>query len=663
MERLMCGICGKVSFDKDHSIDIDIIKRMMGVMNHRGPDDAGIYLSEHVALGHRRLSIIDVKTGKQPISNEDGTVWIVYNGEIYNYRDLMSDLKSRGHVFRTKSDTEVIVHLYEEKGEGCVEDLRGMYSFGIWNERERTLFLARDRVGIKPLYYYLGDDCLLFASEIKSILEDPTVKREVSPRSLWRFLRFHYTLGVETPFRDVFKLNPGHYLIFKNGNTQVKQYWDLNFVRPQAEFSFSEAVRQLVDLLRETTRGHMISDVPVGFLLSGGVDSSSLLSFAVEEAERLISTFTIGFEGAHFEDERRYARLVAKRLGTDHYEMTISAKDFAEFLPKYVWHMEEPVCEPPAIALYYVSKMAREYVKVLLSGEGGDEGFAGYPEYRNVVWFERLKGILGPVRNKASDMIQVLTRRNRFGRFNKYAQMMKLPLRNYYFSRTSNPFTYFNSLFPGLSQEKPGFSVDGWAILEPVRELFDHVQSLDSLSQMLYVDTKTWLPDDLLIKADKITMANSLELRVPFLDHKVLEFAAGLPPHYKLRGFSTKYILRKAFTRRVPQEVLRRKKAGFPIPYDRWLRNELKDFVWDILSDKRTSERGFFDRKTIVAMVEQDGKNGDYSTEIFCLLALELWHRIFLDEKGGRQNTSLWLQDLKQVNRDATNKLSRSKIE
>ncbi|MCK5451212.1 MAG: asparagine synthase (glutamine-hydrolyzing), partial [Candidatus Omnitrophica bacterium] len=560
----MCGICGKVFFDKDRTPAPDTLKKMMHVMNHRGPDDEGMYISKQVGLGHKRLTIIDLNTGKQPIANEDGMIWVVYNGEIYNYKELRANLIQKGHTFKTDTDTEVIVHLYEQYGEKCISKLRGMFAFALWDERERMLLLARDRVGIKPLYYSITETSIIFASEIKSILVDPSVKREVNFAGVDKFLTYFYTPGPETVFKNIDKLNPGYFLILKDGKVAVKQYWDLNFSMSETEGNFKTSAAELTDLLRKTVRDHMISDVPVGFLLSGGIDSTALLSFATEQTDKDISTFTIGFEGHDFADERPYAKLAAEKFGTKHHEMTITAKDFLDFLPKYVWHMEEPVCEPPAIALYFVSKLAKEYVKVLISGEGGDEAFAGYPNYRNFVWLERVKKLFGPLNGSVSKILSHMSSLSLFSKFEKYAPLMNIALDGYYYSRSSGPFSFFNANIEKLYSEKFRNHIDKKYSLEPVNSYLHNVRDQGNLAKMLYVDTKTWLPDDLLIKADRITMANSIELRVPLLDHKVLEFAACLPAHYKLNGFTTKYILKKCFRNRVPKEILNRKKTGFP---------------------------------------------------------------------------------------------------
>lgn len=627
----MCGICGKAAIDNGHSVHSVVVKRMMDALYHRGPDEEGIYVDDRAVLGHRRLSIIDLNTGHQPISNEDRTIWVVYNGEIYNFRELKEQLAKNGHVFSTNTDTEVIVHLYEQYGEECVSRLRGMFAFALWDQRKKRLFLARDRVGIKPLYYVLTSDSLIFASEIKALLVDPSVRREVDPEVIDTFLTYLYAPGSDTLIRGIKRVPPGHYLILENGKVTLNQYWDLNFESDHRNGNYKLAAEELTDLLRKTVQDHMISDVPVGILLSGGVDSTGVLSFVVEQTAHDVKTFTIGFNDEHFADERVYARIAAQRFGSEHHEMTITPQDFLEFLPRYVWHMEEPVCEPPAVALYYVSKMAREHVKVLLSGEGGDEAFGGYQNYRNMLWLERLKQMGQTWQSVGKRILSECGRVRCLRRFEKYSFMMNAPLEDYYYSRTAGPFSFFNRSKPKLYSKEFGQKMRNGCSTKYVQDLFAHMAGEPALNKMLYVDTKTWLPDDLLLKADKITMANSLELRVPLLDHRLLEFAAGLPASYKVRNFTTKYILKRALDGRIPKEIVNRKKTGFPVPVESWFKNELRDFVCGILTDRRTLERGYFDKSFLQALINDGSRSGDHVPEMFCLLTLELWHRRFID--------------------------------
>lgn len=629
----MCGICGKLNFEQNNRVNPALVRAMLDTIRHRGPDDEGTYYGSQVGLGHRRLSIIDLNTGHQPLSNEDGSVWIVFNGEIYNYQELRVFLLSKGHVFKTQTDTEVIIHLYEELGPQCVEKLRGMFAFAIWDENTKTFFLARDRVGIKPLYYWHNDRSLVFASEIKAILADPGVERAIAPEVIDRFLTFLYLPGEETLFKNVLKLPPGSYLIVKEGHPEIRQYWDLRFSKAAERPSRREAESQLLDLLAETVKLHMIADVPVGVLLSGGVDSTAVLSFAVERTDKEVSTYTVGFSEPGVADERPYAKLAADTFGTKHYDMTITAASFADFMPRYVWHMEEPVCEPPAVALYYVSKLARNHVKVLLSGEGGDEAFAGYSNYRNLLWLERIKRGLSPLKGALARGISLTSSLFQSPRMAKYAPLMKASFPDYYYSRTSNPYRSNRNGLGNLYSADFAGSIDSEYTVEPMRRLQAHVRGQNTLDAMLYIDTKSWLPDDLLIKADKMTMANSLELRVPLLDHKVLEFAAALPPDLKVRGFTTKYLAKRALGSRVPKAILNRRKAGFPVPYESWLRKDLKGWVNEVLFDHGTTGRGYFATPVVRELLARDEAKGGYSKEIFSLVTLELWHRTFLEQK------------------------------
>jgi asparagine synthase (glutamine-hydrolysing) len=615
------------------TVSPELVKAMADTIYHRGPDDEGYYVSGPIGLGFRRLSIIDLKSGHQPVANEDGTVQIIFNGEIYNYKELRALLLNKGHVFRTNSDTEVIVHLYEEFGPQCLDMLRGMFAFAIWDANTKTLFLARDRVGIKPLYYCLTDTSLVFASEIKAILADPSIRRDIAPEMIDRFLTFLYVPGEETLLKGIRKLAPGHYLIVRDGKTTIKQYWDLRFAEPAKSRSLKDAEAELLSLLAESVELHMIADVPVGVLLSGGVDSTGVLSFATHATDKPVSSFTVGFSGGQVADERPYAKLAAEKFGTTHHDMTITAEDFVAFLPKYVWHMEEPVCEPPAIAMYYVSKLARKYVKVLLSGEGGDEAFAGYSNYRNLVWLERVKRGLSPLNGTVARGLSLADSLFHLPRVAKYVPLMSDRFPGYYYSRTSNPYRYTGNGLGKVYSADFARAIDREHSLEPVRALQAHVEGQNTLDAMLYIDTKSWLPDELLIKADKMTMANSVELRVPLLDHKVLEFAASLPPSFKLNGFTPKYILKKVLSQKIPTEILNRKKTGFPVPYESWLRNDLKDVIWSVLTDRRTIERGYFSKDAVEALLRANSNGTNYSKEIFSLMSFELWQRTFLERE------------------------------
>jgi asparagine synthase (glutamine-hydrolysing) len=627
----MCGICGKVNFDRDNPVSQSLLKAMTDAIVHRGPDDDGYYFSGQVGLGFRRLAIIDLAGGHQPLCNEDGTVWIAFNGEIYNYQDLREQLIAKGHVFRTKSDTETIVHLYEEEGEAGIQSLRGMFAFAIWDQKERKLLVARDRIGIKPLYYGMTKNAVLFGSEMKAILQDPEISREIATPIIDRFLSFGYVPGEETLFKSIKKLPPGSLMVVKDGRLEIKQYWDLHF--SQKAIGVKEAEEQLLEILEESVRLHMISDVPVGFLLSGGVDSTAMLSLAARKTDRQVSSFTVGFADSHVTDERPYARLAAKRYGSEHHEITVSSKEFLDFIPRYVWHMEEPVCEPPAVALYYVSKLARQFVKVLISGEGGDEAFAGYPNYRAISLIESIKQGAGSLTGTLAGSLSLLNRVLRWNRVGNYLPLMEVPFESYYYSRTSNPFRFFNAHYKDMYTGDFGSTINKEYSVLPATRLLRQNRTDDVLSRMLYVDTKTWLPDDLLVKADKMTMANSVELRVPLLDHKLLEFAATLPSNFKVHGTETKYIAKRALRKEIPKEIIERKKVGFPVPYEQWMRNELRGSFSSILLDREALGRGYFNKHSVEKLLHDNYTSGTHAKEVFSLVVLELWHREFLTDR------------------------------
>jgi asparagine synthase (glutamine-hydrolysing) len=607
---------------------------MIATLAHRGPDGNGNYVKGPVGLGHTRLSIIDLATGAQPIANEDQSVWVVYNGEIYNFQKLREELLAKGHKFRTTTDTEVIVHLYEEYGVKCLSMLRGMFTFALWDEKEQTLFLARDRVGIKPLYYIDTGKALVFGSEIKALLVNPDVRCEIEPRSVDTFLTHLCLPGQNSLWKGIKKLPPGHFLVARQGKLNIEQYWDLRFEEDNHWKSLEEAAEALYDRTRATVRDHMISDVPVGFLLSGGVDSTIILSCASQETSQRISTFTVGFENAQFEDERPYARLAAERYGTDHHEITITPEDFWSFLPSFVRGMEEPVCDPPAIALHYVSKLARQYVKVLLSGEGGDEAFGGYPEYRNFPALEMAKTVVPGFNGTFSKILAGTGRVSALRKIAKFSPYFLKTPQEYYYSRTVSPFILFNPRKESLYS--PGFhgEIKSGQSVEPILELFRHVQGQPLLNQLQYIDIKTSLPDDLLVKADRMTMGNSLELRVPFLDHQILEFAASLPPTYRVKGLATKRILKRAFRDHIPTEIIRRKKAGFPIPINNWIQGQLRHQVREILLSKNAIDRGFFRKKAIENLLDRSDQGQPVTKEIFSLLTLELLFNEFIDHQA-----------------------------
>jgi asparagine synthase (glutamine-hydrolysing) len=440
--------------------------------------------------------------------------------------------------------------------------------------------------------------------------------------------------GEETLLKNVRKLAPGSTMLVKDGQASIRQYWDLHF-EPK-ETSLKQAEQRLIELFDECVRMHMIADVPVGFLLSGGVDSTAMLGFAVGKTDKPLSSFTLGFSDPGVIDERPYAQLAARRYNASHHEMTISSREFADFIPKYSWHMEEPCCEPQAVALYYVSRLAKDYVKVLISGEGGDEAFAGYSVYRNMLWLERVKSAIGPLKSPFASGIALLNQFVKSKRMAKYPSMVNLPIESYYYSRTSGPASFFNRHAAELYSSDFARQVNKDFSISPATSCFRVTAGNGNspVNRMLYVDTRTSLPDDLLLKADKMTMANSIELRVPLLDHKLLEFAAGLPENFKVHGFTTKYLAKVALKDRLPREIIERKKVGFPVPYDTWMRTELKSWVSDILLDRESLQRGYFNRATIEKLIADDIQTQRYPKEILSLVALELWHRNFLEHRA-----------------------------
>lgn len=600
---------------------------MLHPMRHRGPDGCGIFTGRGIGLGHRRLAILDLGGGTQPMANEDSTIHVTFNGEIYNYVELRDLLIERGHTFRTKSDTEVIVHLYEEFGLVGLSRLDGMFAFGLWDDHQRRLVLARDRVGIKPLYYSASPHGVAFASELKSLLSLPEVGRELDPQALRRFFDFLYVPGEATLFRSIRKLPPAHLLIAELGTVRLERYWDLPSDRPFTG-TLDEAVAALRPLLARTVERHLMADVPVGILLSGGIDSSLMLALAAPHSPPPIRTFTVGFSGAGVVDERPYARMAAAAYGAEHHEITLDAEEFWNFLPDFAWHSEEPVCEPPAVALQAVARLAAQNVKVLLSGEGGDEAFAGYPNYVHQLRLERLEHALGPFAPSAAAGATALGDLTGIDRLSRYGRALAQPLAQHYFSRTASPASYFRR--QGDTCFAPAWRGGGDAE-QIAASALEGARSSDRLTQLLRIDLRTWLPDDLLLKADKMTMAHSVELRVPLLDHHVLEFAARLPAAFKVFGHETKRVLRAAAAPLLPPAILRRAKAGFPVPYGAWLRGPLAGRVRETLLSRTARDRGYFAAGAVERLLTEHERRGNRAREVFSLLALEFWHRRFVD--------------------------------
>jgi asparagine synthase (glutamine-hydrolysing) len=619
----MCGIAGILNYGTEEAVDPSQLRAMGDTMVHRGPDDDGVFVSGPVGLAHRRLSIIDLSGGHQPMFNEDGSVAIVFNGEIYNHRELRATLESKGHVYRTQSDTESIVHAYEQFGAGFERHLTGMFAFALWDGASRRLVLSRDRLGIKPVYYTVHDGRLIFASEIKAILAIDGIERRVDLDALDAYLSLRYVPGPKTLFKNIFKLQPGHTLTVVNGRLTVQQYWDLQFV--QESWTEDRALEELQSLLFEVCQSHLMSDVPYGVFLSGGLDSSSVAAVLKALLTDPVMTFTVGYEGAGRLNEFDTAGLVSRHTNTRHYEVSLPAKDFADWIPKMVWHLDEPVGDAACIPLFFLSREAKARATVLLSGEGADEIFAGYYLYKKMMAMNRFQaGALGPLARLASRTLTPLAGRAKAAR---YLRILGRPLEERY-RGVSGQF------MAGIRHElvKPILGRESGADLldRTFTSYYEQVRSEADLNRMLFVDTKTWLPDDLLVKADKMTMAASIELRVPFLDHRMVEFAARLPVSLKLRRGQTKYLLKTLMQRYLPTEVVHQTKKGFPVPIASWFRGGLYELSVEMLLDQKSATGPFLDQSG-VRKVLNSHKTGrrDFSNELWGLLVLEYWFRTF----------------------------------
>jgi asparagine synthase (glutamine-hydrolysing) len=596
---------------------------------HRGPDDEGIYAKGPVAFGMRRLSIIDLGGGRQPIHNEDQSVWVVFNGEIYNFPELRRELEDRGHKFYTHSDTEVIVHLYEDLGANCVRKLRGMFAIALYDERRQSLLLARDRLGKKPLHYAFDHGRLLFGSEIKTILAVAPDLAELNPDALMQFFTFGYVADPNTAFRKIAKLPPGHVLEYCNGEVRIFKYWDLPVYGGHDSKNESECIVELEERLAEAVRIRLISDVPLGALLSGGIDSSVVVALMARASSKPVKTFSIGFSKQDF-DETKHARAVAAKFGTEHHEFVVEP-DIEEVLGKLIPMMEEPFGDSSMVPTYYVSKIARQHVTVALSGDGGDELFAGYDRYpvhlarQN---YERIPGWIGKLfRRHLYPRLDPAARGRRFG-FN-----VSLPGRDRYLDSIS--------YLPARGRERGLFSADflEWANhgsdpADSYRRYFDEAPAADRLSRLLYVDTKTYLTADVLAKVDRMSMANSLEVRCPILDHVFVEWVTGLSSRWKLHHGTRKYALRQ-LAKRLGIPGVDRPKQGFAMPLKHWWRGELNHML-EILVEPRTLQRGYFDPKAVRALVnEHQSGRRDRPTDLWLLLIFELWHRNFLEARSG----------------------------
>ncbi|MEK6715537.1 MAG: asparagine synthase (glutamine-hydrolyzing) [Candidatus Omnitrophota bacterium] len=630
----MCGICGISGF-KNKELLIEMNKALC----HRGPDDEGYYFGWEregerckIGLGVRRLKIIDLETGDQPIHNEDETIWIVYNGEIYNFKELKAQLQTSGHKFYTHTDTEVIVHLYEDEGKDCVKKLRGMFAFAIWDKRKGELILARDRLGIKPLYYFFHNGNLIFASEIKSIIKDNRIKREVDFKALDYYIKFLYVPAPLTIFKGINKLLPGHILLWTEGKVSIESYWDLNIPKSKTEYAEEYYTRRLYELLEESVRLELISDVPLGAFLSGGRDSSTVVALMTKFSNKPVKTFSIGYEEKNASyNELKKARFVANYFGCEHEEFIVKP-DVIELLPELVSCFDEPFADSSAIPTYLISRLSKKKITVALTGIGGDELFAGYPRYIGVELSRIYEKFPLLLRQKFSKLIERLPESTKSGnipgRIKRFIKGGILPFEERYLSWVS---FFKNAELMNLYSQEVRSELEGRESNFIHKDYFAKVSDLDLLDRVFYVDVKTYLCDDLLTIGDRVSMANSLELRVPLCDHKLLEFSADIPSRLRLKGLSMKYLLRKATSGLLPKEVLNQKKQGFMVPLARWIQDELRPQIEEYLSEKNVKSRGYFNYNYVRHILDLHYQGRiNFADQIWALLVLEIWHRAYL---------------------------------
>jgi asparagine synthase (glutamine-hydrolysing) len=627
----MCGICGIATRDPQERVDALTIERMRDTLLHRGPDDCGCYVAPGIGLGHRRLSIIDLgPEGRQPMGNEDGTVQIVFNGEIYNFAEHRKRLIDLGHRFVSRTDSEVIVHLYEELGVQCLSRLRGMFAFAIWDERKRMLFLARDRLGKKPLFYSFDGSRLIFGSEPKAILAWPGFKAEPDLEAIDNYITLGYVPSPASAFKGIRKLPPAHYLLFHDGKTDLQRYWQLHHL-PKLEIGYRDACDEIIRRLTEAVKLRLISDVPLGAFLSGGVDSSAVVAIMSQLSSKPVKTFTIGFKERDY-DESSYAREIAERFGTEHHEFIVEP-NLEDILERLVWHYNEPYADSSAIPTYFLSKLTREHVKVALNGDGSDENFAGYYRHTNYLRSSYRRKSAGLLRRITS---RVLSRTHRLIR----------PA-----FRTANPqrvLSHIPSLVPELryaellsvfdSRHRQNLYSDEFASSlgrpeeEVICKLYREADSDNDLDSALYVDANLYLPDDLLVKVDVASMAWSLEARSPMVDHEFMEFAARLPARFKASGLNRKIVFRTALKGLLPKSILNRRKMGFSVPLEHWFRGEMSGLVRDTLLGKSFLERGYFKESYVRTLVDEHLRGAcNWHNQLWSLVMLELWHRVYID--------------------------------
>jgi asparagine synthase (glutamine-hydrolysing) len=646
----MCGICGwiELSSRQDSRSVRPNLKAMTATIEHRGPDDWGKADFGDAAIAMTRLSIIDLGSGHQPITNHDETCWIVFNGEIYNFLDLRKELQAKGYHLKTQSDTEVILRAYEEWGDDCLNRLRGMFALGIYDSRSAKngsidgfrasrLLLARDRVGKKPLFYYRDDTRIIFASEIKAILADPSVKPRVRRDVLPLYLSYGYVPAPNTFFENIYELGPGHKLVVQNGVVDIDQYWELPAqMVPDTALSEKQYVDRVRELLEDAVRVRLVSDVPLGAFLSGGVDSAAVVAFMTRVMKQPVKTFAIGFADDPSFNELEYARVVANHFQSEHHEFLVSP-DAIDLLPKLVWHYDQPFADSSAIPSFLVAQMTREHVKVALTGDGGDELFAGYERFAAARLAENYRRMPHLLQNCVKQLLGIMpeatTYRSFVRRARRFVDSAALPLTERYLNWVG---IFSPSLINDLLTDK--FEPDP---VSHFQTYFDSSHDSDLIGQLLTVNMKSYLPGDLLVKTDRMTMANSVEARCPFLDQQLLEFACAIPSELKLRGMTTKYILKRALKDIVLQEIIDRKKHGFGVPVGRWFRTNLKSYLHETLLSREALARGYFHEATLRRLIaEHESGKRDHGHRLWSLLTFEIWHRVFIE-----QDRSSWLAE------------------
>lgn len=627
----MCGICGKFS---PSGVREDELQRMMQAIAHRGPDDEGLYLNETIGLGNRRLSIIDLEGGHQPICNEDETVWIVHNGEIYNYKSLQRELEKKGHVLKTHSDTEVIVHLYEEMGERCVDKLDGMFAFAIWDAKKKRLLLARDRLGQKPVFYTQFNEDFLFASEIKAILAVNEQGREIDYESLHHYLSLRFIPSPQTLLRSVKKLPPAHYLVWQDNEVKLTRYWHLSF-REKLKLSDSEFIEGLEEKLLHAVESHLVSDVPIGAFLSGGMDSSMIVGMMAEKIGDSFKTFSIGVKEQTF-NELPFARMVADHYHTDHIENVVES-DVIRLLPQIIWHLDEP-SDPIAACQFHAAELASRHVKVVLGGDGGDELFAGFDRYLGMSYLKPYalvpdfirNRIIGPMLGLLSDSFEY---KNLPQKLRWIHELSKLPGAG---ERYAEATCFFRFSHIG---KKELFSADLWNKLgagnsaDVIVSQYNNADAVDPIDKMLYADIMTRLPEHSLMLADRMTMAHGIEARSPFLDHRLVEFLAAFPARLKINGRELKYILRRVAKKYLPKDIVRREKHGFMFPIAFWFGSELYPFINRYLIDSFFITEGLFKKESVLKLIEDHRKKrSDNHVRLWMLMNLAVWHKIYIEQ-------------------------------